>query len=95
MLVRNVGHLMTNPAILQAMAAKCPEGIMDAHDHRAAHARLWHRKRRHRAIRAKGSIYIVKPKMHGPEEVALRQHYSAVSRCSRHDAQYTQDGHHG
>ncbi|MGR3724300.1 malate synthase G [Abyssibius alkaniclasticus] len=68
MLVRNVGHLMTNPAILDAEGREVPEGIMDAmittlcalHDLKFNHANS-----------AAGSIYVVKPKMHGPQEVAF------------------------
>ena len=76
MFVRNVGHLMTNPAILytaaDGTAREIPEGIMDAvvtttialHDLK---------RTKKDAIRnsRKGSVYIVKPKMHGPEEVAF------------------------
>jgi malate synthase len=70
MLVRNVGHLMTNPAILDREGNEVPEGLMDAmvtglislHDigpnGRRANSRA-------------GSMYVVKPKMHGPEEVAF------------------------
>lgn len=65
MLVRNVGHLMTNPAIIDSQGHEVPEGIMDAmitalialHD-KGMNSRT-------------GSVYIVKPKMHGPEEVAF------------------------
>ncbi len=70
MLVRNVGHLMTNPAILDRDATEVPEGIMDAmvtalialHD-------IGPKGRR--ANSRTGSMYVVKPKMHGPEEVAF------------------------
>lgn len=73
MFVRNVGHLMTNNAIIDAKGNEVPEGIIDAmitslialHDiqsdgqHSNSH---------------KGSIYIVKPKMHGSDEVAFANH---------------------
>lgn len=68
MLVRNVGHLMTNPAILLEDGSEVPEGIMDAmmtglialHD-------IGPNGRRMNS--ATGSMYVVKPKMHGPAEV--------------------------
>ena len=70
MLVRNVGHLMTNPAILDAEGREVGEGIMDAfvttlcalHDLQKTDGP---RNSLH------GSVYVVKPKMHGPEEVAF------------------------
>jgi malate synthase len=68
--VRNVGHLMTNPAILNAAGEEIPEGFMDGlfttfcslHDLRG-NGELKNSRT--------GSMYIVKPKMHGPDEVSL------------------------
>ncbi len=67
LLIRNVGHLMTNPSIILKDGTEVPEGIMDAFLTTAAALHDLKKKKNSR----KGSIYIVKPKMHGPEETAF------------------------
>ena len=64
LLNRNVGHLMTNPAILLKDGSECPEGILDAFITSTACLHDFKRKGNSRT----NSIYIVKPKMHGPDE---------------------------
>jgi malate synthase len=64
LLIRNVGHLMTNPAITLKDGSEIPEGIMDAFITSAACLHDIKKKGNSRT----GSIYIVKPKMHGPDE---------------------------
>jgi malate synthase len=68
--VRNVGHLMTNPAILLADGSEIPEGIMDAVITSAIGAQDVAGLGKYRNSNT-SSIYIVKPKMHGPEEAAF------------------------
>ena len=67
LLVRNVGHLMTNPSIILKDGSEVPEGIMDAFITTAAALHDIKKKTNSRT----GSIYIVKPKMHGPDETAF------------------------
>ena len=68
--VRNVGHLMTNPAILNAEGEEIPEGFMDGlfTTFCALHDLCGQRPQKNSRT---GSMYIVKPKMHGPDEVSL------------------------
>jgi len=67
LLNRNVGHLMTNPAILLKDGSECPEGILDAFITSAASLHDFKKKGNSKF----NSIYIVKPKMHGPYECAF------------------------
>ncbi len=67
LLIRNVGHLMTNPSIILSNGNEVPEGIMDAFFTTVAGLNDIKNQNNSRS----GSIYIVKPKMHGPDETAF------------------------
>jgi len=68
MLVRNVGHLMTNPAVLDHKGHEVFEGLLDA---MMTTLCALHDLQRDGGNSSRGSIYVVKPKMHGPDEVAF------------------------
>ncbi len=67
LLIRNVGHLMTNSSVILNDGSEVPEGIMDAFITTTAALHDFKKKKNSRT----GSIYIVKPKMHGPDETAF------------------------
>ncbi|MFV0491939.1 MAG: malate synthase G [Pseudorhodobacter sp.] len=88
MLVRNVGHLMTNPAILDGKGREIGEGIMDAF---ATTLCALHDLKKTDGLRnsARGSVYVVKPKMHGPAEVALADRLFGMVEATLGLPQYT------
>ncbi len=86
MLVRNVGHLMTNPAILLRDGSEAYEGLMDAV---ITTLIAKHDLARRGGNSTAGSIYVVKPKMHGPEEVAFSDEIFTAVEAALGLEQYT------
>lgn len=85
MLVRNVGHLMTTPAVLTADGAEIGEGILDAMVTTLCAMHDIARK----SNSATGSVYVVKPKMHGPAEVTISNELFSAVEAALGLSQYT------
>jgi malate synthase len=86
MLVRNVGHLMTNPAILDRDGQEVAEGLMDA---MCTVMIAMHDLERKTGNSDHGSVYVVKPKLHGPEEVAFTDEIFTAVEAALDLPQYT------
>ena len=86
MLIRNVGHLMTNPAVLDRDGAEVGEGLMDA---MITTMIAMHDLQRDGGNSVTGSVYVVKPKMHGPEEVAFADEIFTTVEAALGLPQYT------
>jgi malate synthase len=86
MLVRNVGHLMSNPAILDRDGNEVAEGLMDA---MCTVMIAMHDLERKTGNSDHGSVYVVKPKMHGPEEVAFTDEIFTAVEAALDLPQYT------